>query len=281
MSFRLLASLLVLCFVSNARAIEALSRGLGHPVQASLVSGVDAVVPGQSFWIGLHFKIQPHWHTYWINPGDTGTRTHLTLDAPGLAFGPLLHPLPERFVSEDYASFGYENEVLHLIRVTADKGLSPKGTVTIKGHATWLVCKQTCIKGKADFTLELPVATKTSAVNEELFTHWHEQLPQAPTSDVLSIIDLSSFDSSQRRFDITWAGKVQPKHVDWLPIATDAIAVEGIKLSHQGKRTSVSFDVEVFNREQIKGGRLDGVIVWKDPDGRRRGTSVSVRVLQP
>ena len=32
---------------------------------ASLVSEHTGVVPGQPFWVALHFDIIPEWHTYW------------------------------------------------------------------------------------------------------------------------------------------------------------------------------------------------------------------------
>jgi len=28
--------------------------------------------PGKTVWVGLQLKHQPHWHTYWLNPGDSG-----------------------------------------------------------------------------------------------------------------------------------------------------------------------------------------------------------------
>ena len=45
----------------------------GSPrVTVELVSERDAVAPGKTFWIGLRQTIAPGWHTYWINPGDSG-----------------------------------------------------------------------------------------------------------------------------------------------------------------------------------------------------------------
>ena len=48
-------------------------------VRAELVAyaprGVQA---GQTFWLGLKLSHQPHWHTYWKNPGDSGLPTELS-----------------------------------------------------------------------------------------------------------------------------------------------------------------------------------------------------------
>ena len=53
-----------------------------HHVQAELVSEVDSIQPGQPFWLGLHLKMEPGWHTYWKNPGDSGLPTRLTWKMP-------------------------------------------------------------------------------------------------------------------------------------------------------------------------------------------------------
>src|ERR1700722_9102048 len=50
----------------------------GDHVKASLISEQAAFVPGTTAWIGLRLTHEPHWHTYWINPGDSGLPTKLT-----------------------------------------------------------------------------------------------------------------------------------------------------------------------------------------------------------
>src|SRR5882672_7826679 len=38
-------------------------------VQASLVAADASVKPGQPITVALRFVHDPHWHTYWIQPG--------------------------------------------------------------------------------------------------------------------------------------------------------------------------------------------------------------------
>ena len=38
-------------------------------VKASLVAAETAIVPGKPVQVALRLVHQPHWHTYWINPG--------------------------------------------------------------------------------------------------------------------------------------------------------------------------------------------------------------------
>ena len=41
-------------------------------VKLELVSEQGAIVPGKDLWLGFRFDLQDEWHTYWINPGDSG-----------------------------------------------------------------------------------------------------------------------------------------------------------------------------------------------------------------
>ena len=47
-------------------------------VQAELVSAVRDVQAGTPFWVAIRQRIDPGWHTYWRNPGDTGEPTRLS-----------------------------------------------------------------------------------------------------------------------------------------------------------------------------------------------------------
>ena len=65
-------------------ALAAESAAVTSPrVTATLLSGRDTVAPGERFHVGLVQKLAPHWHTYWLNPGDSGepTQIHWTLPA--------------------------------------------------------------------------------------------------------------------------------------------------------------------------------------------------------
>ena len=63
-------------------------------VQVSLVSASAALEAGKPFTIALRMQHDPHWHSYWINPG-TGYPTSLDWQLPpGFTAGPLIWPTP-------------------------------------------------------------------------------------------------------------------------------------------------------------------------------------------
>src|SRR5215813_6536172 len=41
-------------------------------VSLELISEQDALVPSRDLWVGIRFSLQDGWHTYWVNPGDSG-----------------------------------------------------------------------------------------------------------------------------------------------------------------------------------------------------------------
>ncbi|MEQ1919764.1 MAG: protein-disulfide reductase DsbD domain-containing protein, partial [Elusimicrobiota bacterium] len=108
-------------------ALPASAKEAGHVQASLLVSGDEAA---------LRLVHEPHWHTYWINPGDSGLATKLS---PGV----LDFPAPERIVYGPLTSFGYSGEVLIPAKL-------PDGAKT--ATATWLECSDVCIPGKAVLT---------------------------------------------------------------------------------------------------------------------------------
>lgn len=128
-------------------------------VRAVLVAEPAAVVPGQPFWISLRQRIAPGWHTYWVNPGDSGQGTVLEWDLPpGFAVEPIAWPVPERIPFGPLMSFGYKGEVDLLMRVHPPADLPPGETVTLRAEAEWLVCADVCIPEWDDLEIALPVA---------------------------------------------------------------------------------------------------------------------------
>ena len=51
-------------------------------VKVELVSEQDAIVPEKDLWLGFRFDLQDEWHTYWINPGDSGEAPRIEWQLP-------------------------------------------------------------------------------------------------------------------------------------------------------------------------------------------------------
>lgn len=252
-------------------------------VQTKLLADVAAVEPGGTFTVGLLQTIEPHWHTYWINPGDGGMATTVTWKTdPAVTVGDLHWPVPHRYVMPgNTVTFGYEDQVMLLATVKVPASAKPGQTLTLDAKAEWLVCKKECLLGERSHTLKVPVKAKREAANGELFEKWRKQLPSGldavKQDGVVKAFAHKSPADDSHRLHVKWGEKV--KGVTYFPVATNAVAVEGLKTEHAGEKTAVSFTTRVFRPENVPGGVLDGVLVFETEKGERRGVRVPVKVL--
>ncbi|HXA96568.1 MAG TPA: thioredoxin family protein [Candidatus Dormibacteraeota bacterium] len=130
----------------------------GPKVSVALINEAASIEPGAPLWVGLRQRIAPGWHTYWLNPGDSGEPPTIEWRlSPGWEAGPLVWPRPERIPVGPVMSYGYSDEVVLLTRLTAPASLTPGTPITLRGHASWLVCEKICIPEEADVALTLPV----------------------------------------------------------------------------------------------------------------------------
>ena len=151
---------------------------------------VQLVFPNQNLKIGaaanagLYFKLEPGWHVYWKNAGDSGEppRIQWTLPA-GIAASDFKFPAPRRLPLGPLMDFGYENEVLFPFTVQVSAAAKP-GPAVLHSKVNWLVCRDVCIPGNAELDQKLNVIAGTSVVNtvspgdQQLWQRQANRLPQ-------------------------------------------------------------------------------------------------------
>lgn len=128
-------------------------------VRAELVAHApQGVAPGRPLWLGLRIEHQPHWHTYWKNPGDSGLPTTLNWTLPpGFEVGPISWPTPQALPVGPLMNYGYEGSVLLSVPVTVTRAPGGDG-LKVGLQAQWLVCKEVCIPEEGEFTLSVPIS---------------------------------------------------------------------------------------------------------------------------
>jgi thiol:disulfide interchange protein/DsbC/DsbD-like thiol-disulfide interchange protein len=156
----LLAALLLSGWCALApRATAALA--MPNHVQASLVAADDSIVPGQPVTVALRFVHDPHWHTYWKNPG-TGLPTTLEWKLPpGWTAGEIQWPAPHILKDSrgNIVGNGYEAELFLPVTLKAPADLKPGASVTLTADADWLMCEDMCIPGRGTVSVTRPVAS--------------------------------------------------------------------------------------------------------------------------
>lgn len=145
---------LTLAFTSGVNAATP-----GPHVKASLVAADTSVQPGKPVTVALRLIHDPHWHTYWQNPG-TGLATTIKWTLPpGWEAGPIQWPAPMILKDKqgNVVGNGYEGDILLPVTLTAPAYAAPGSTAELKASVDWLECEAICIPGSAKLTLSLPV----------------------------------------------------------------------------------------------------------------------------
>jgi thiol:disulfide interchange protein DsbD len=144
-------------FSTNAETL-----GASEPdnyVQARIISNQVQVRGGETIRLGLEQTIYPTWHTYWKNPGDSGTPTSIAWDLPpGFSVSELEWPTPNKIPFGPLTNYGYEGQVTLLQNLTLpdDIGTTP---FALNGKVSLLVCHDICIPETHDVFITFNVNT--------------------------------------------------------------------------------------------------------------------------
>ncbi|HET7863465.1 MAG TPA: thioredoxin family protein [Burkholderiaceae bacterium] len=177
-------------------------------VRAELVAHApQGLGPGLPMWLGLSLQHQPHWHTYWQNPGDSGMATTLAWTLPaGAAAGEVAWPLPVRLPIGPLLNYGYEGTLLLPVplRLTAPLD-APALRVAL--HAEWLVCRVECIPQSGDFELDVPVEAATGAHRPDFERAWAAHPAASPTLQAEARIEQGALAVQVRGLDAALRGR--------------------------------------------------------------------------
>jgi thiol:disulfide interchange protein DsbD len=135
-----------------------------EPLRAELVAEHVALVPGSAASFGVLLHHAPHWHSYWINPGDSGLPTTIEWTLPpGYVAVAVEWTLPKRFVVGGLYNIGYDGDALLPVSVAVPADAPVGSSVHVALTVKWLACREECIPGKATLVLDLPVAGEASS----------------------------------------------------------------------------------------------------------------------
>ena len=160
----LLASLLAM----GARADDASQwQRDGHSAVRLLAgSRSGAVLLG-----GIAFQLQPGWHTYWRNPGDSGVPPRFDFSkSDNVEAVTVLWPAPKKF--DDGAggtALGYKQQVVLPLRIVAKNADKP---VTLRASISYAVCDKICVpvEANAELAFASVASTEDGSLSDALNT---------------------------------------------------------------------------------------------------------------
>ena len=128
-------------------------------IEAELVPMSAWAAPGSTAVVAVKQTIQPGWHTYWRNPGDSGSATTLTWTTPtGVTAGEIVWPLPQRQRLSGLMNYGYSGEVYLPVPVEIPATARAGSTLPLTVRALFFVCSaEMCVPDELTLKLDLRV----------------------------------------------------------------------------------------------------------------------------
>ena len=129
---------------SSARLIEAVV-----PSPADAADGASSA----PLLAGIEVRLDPHFITYWRDPGDAGVPPSFDVAAStNLKSADVRYPAPERLDEAGAEAYGYSHDVVFPLRVTP---LDPAKPVTLAVEFEYAVCYNICLPARAELRLTL------------------------------------------------------------------------------------------------------------------------------
>jgi len=120
---------------------------------------------------GIAFQLQPGWHTYWRNPGDSGVPPRIDFGkSENIEAVTILWPAPTKFADgAGGVSLGYQKQVVLPLRIVAKNADRP---VTLRADINYAVCEKICIpvEASAELAFTSVASTEDSALSAALDT---------------------------------------------------------------------------------------------------------------
>jgi DsbC/DsbD-like thiol-disulfide interchange protein len=167
---------------ARAQSSAASDANRSH-AKVELIAAQNAALPNTPFWVGLQFELDPGWHIYWQNAGDSGEPPKVQwLLPPGFKAGEILWPAPKRLGSGTIIDYGYEGTVLLMAPIRSPAKSAAAPVAGISADVKYVVCSEICIPGKAHLALSLPTSNDL-ATRKTLFARTRARMPKAMPPD--------------------------------------------------------------------------------------------------
>jgi DsbC/DsbD-like thiol-disulfide interchange protein len=120
---------------------------------------------------GIAFQLQPGWHTYWRNPGDSGVPPRFDFTkSENIEAVTILWPAPTKFSDGGGGtSLGYQKQLVLPLRIVAKNTDKP---VTLRAEINYAVCEKICIpvEANAELAFTSVASTQDGALSAALDT---------------------------------------------------------------------------------------------------------------
>ena len=238
--------------------IQAENLGSDSNSSVEILSKEIVKISDDEYLIGVKFKFDQGWHTYWINPGDSGEKAKFDWNLPeGYKISNPKWPAPSTIPYPPLMTYGYENEVIILFSLYKEIGSVKKGEITL--NSEWLACADICLPQSGTTKINLNEIVLSNFKTESKILKVKNNLPKKYPY----LISASLKDN-----ELNLSGQMNEKFKDseiyFFPYDQNLISHTAIQNSEIGKN---SFTHKVLRSNQkILSPNIKGVISFKSDD---------------
>ena len=143
----------------------------------------------KEIYLLARFSLEKDWHTYWLNPGDSGEAATFEWDLPdGFQVTGPFWPEPEVIPYPPLTTYGYTDNLNLLFKISIPNDAREINTITV--NSKWLVCADVCIpqEGKAKVSIQKSISSEFSnesgLINKAIFN-----LPEKIETPILAVVE--------------------------------------------------------------------------------------------
>jgi len=167
--------MLLALFLSGNALAAAGPWAKGGPVEARLVSAVEAVGEGDSVPLALEVRLGKGWKTYWRSPGDAGLPPQIDWAGSGnLREATFAYPVPHRMTTLGIETVGYDGAVTFPVRAVP---ATPGQPMDLRAGVDLLVCSDICIPQRVDVALSLPAGPSVAGPEANIVSRAENSVP--------------------------------------------------------------------------------------------------------
>ena len=265
-----------LLMVSRADASESAPVDSGKVV-AQLVSSQSRARAGETIDIAVRTVIDPGWHTYWRNTGDSGESVQIEWQvlagSDAVSFGEITWPLPSTIATGPIINYGFDGIPYFPVTLTLPTEAQDGEIIEIGASVFYLVCNDVCIPEQAELSMQISIGEPIE--NARWSAAIKRALADAPKPSQISAVVKKEGDTVT--FGFSKLPKGDYKDAFFFPYIQGIVAPgdpQAVSLWSRGLSLSTGSD---FAWDSDVPEDLNGVLKFKQ-DGKDIGVIVKARV---
>jgi len=235
--------------------------------------------PGETLDVGVKFTMQPGWHIYWTNPGDSGQAPTFGWSLPGGGASRMLRggewtatapafPTPDKFdAGGGLVGYGYSDTIIFPATLTIPASATPGQEVEVTVATKYLICEEICLPEEAVASAKVLLTTAPESDDAKIVKQLKAARDRLPTKSRATADPVAPGHDGPMTFSFDVPRGA--KNVQLFPEAVSGINVEDISIEDAGSSHKATYTVRRLAGGNVNRYSIPAVIGYDTRQGRR------------